>query len=250
MLNVYDPSLVVTALEYRAKEGLDLGDTLDATWQTAWSGGAGTGTPGTDEVLARSHELTVQGGLGAEFLWRVAITDRDGVTRYISDSFSPQNLESEEKVIAVDYLVMVHRRGNPSDTAGDIAQSTSYAYPTETDVGGVVWLGTVQPLPVGAEITKFRARMASLSVSGVPIRNCFIRLVVVDAADLRTQISSTLLWQEEGASWKEDTTIGHVVQEEEAFHVWADFQLQDTVEDQRFYKAEITYLTPAYRFNL
>jgi hypothetical protein len=243
-LAVHDPSLIAVSIEYKEKEGIDAGDTLDGAWNT-WTGG--TGTPGADEDLARTHNLTVQGGLGGEFLWRVGYRSPGGVTKYISDSFTPQNLEEEEKVVAVDFLVMIHTKGS-----GAIAYSTAgnYAYPTEIDEGGVEWRGTVQPIPVGSEITALRARMASLADDAAPVSNAFISLVVVDAGDLQSVIAGALTWDTEGASWKEDATVGHVVAEEEAFHLLVNFQHQETLEDERFYRAEITYSTPAYRFNL
>ncbi len=105
-IDVEDTFLKVTAIEYKKRDGAEGGDTLDASWQTAWT--SEVGTIASDVTLQRVINVPVAAGLEGEVQWRVQFTDAQGDTETVGDSFKVVNLEAlEDNAVMVSFADLV-----------------------------------------------------------------------------------------------------------------------------------------------
>ena len=104
-IDIIDPDLRVTAIEFKKRDGSEGGDTLDASWQTAWT--STTGTIGTSTTLQRVINVPVAAGLEGEVQWRMQFTDLDGNTQTVGDSFKVVNLEATSGSVMVTYASII-----------------------------------------------------------------------------------------------------------------------------------------------
>ena len=145
-INAEDPELRVTAIEYKKRDGAEGGDTLDASWQTAWT--STTGAIGASTTLQRVINVPVAAGLEGELQWRLQYTDIEGNIQTVGDSFKVVNLEATTGSVMVPYSQVIPL----SDTTlWQINTSNSTVRPGS--LSGMNLVGALE-LPPGVTVTE------------------------------------------------------------------------------------------------
>jgi len=144
-LKISDPTLTVTEVSFKAREG---NGSLDATWQTSWD--IAFGTIGSSEDLTRTEAIFVTDGLDSEFLWRVVYDDENGDSKEIGGSVPVSNLEEVTKT----YRLTAHSFVPQFDT-DEWRRFVAYISPL---TGTAVTFYATVILPPGSVITTFSSR--------------------------------------------------------------------------------------------
>lgn len=146
-LDVKDPTLAVTAIEYRKQ---DSGGSLDGSWQTGWT--SSTGTAGASTSLQRTKQVTSEDGLDAQLLWRVTYTDENGNSQTIGDTIDLAKLKeiSDSRRIPL-------RSGMPFSS--DVTWTWLNGYLSPNSVGDVEDFVVDLELAHGIALTQAKARV-------------------------------------------------------------------------------------------
>lgn len=238
-VDVEDNFLAVTAIEYKKRDAVEGGDTLDATWQTAWT--STVGTIGVNETLQRVINVTSDEGLEGELQWRVQYTDANGTTQTIGDSFKIVNMEETEGTIVIPYGSMVERVNSTFDGEREI--TSGWLMPGNLDSNEQFHAGVVFPPGVtitDIEMTAYRNTTSPDSV--------VMNFETTDKAssgastNLGTLTHSTTGWQTVTSSISETVGVDDVY--------WLHLVMRSDVSlsDSRYRVFKATYTRPAYKY--
>ena len=175
-LDIIDPSLSVTNVEFKKREGSEAADTF-TSWLTLWD--TSTGVAGTAKALVRAESLTTEDGQESMILYRVTWTDHLGVSQVIGGQFTSGNLDENASTV---YYGFTDAQSSTSSTASGSYQN--YLSP-ETSASQTYFMNTV--LPVGVTITDYSVRFYRNSTGDVAT----VGLYEVSTAGALTQIGST-----------------------------------------------------------
>ena len=230
-LTIDDPTLSVTAVRFNKREGSEDGDVFTG-FITTWD--RSTGTIGVSTALTRGEDVLIEEGQESIIRWEVDFTDELGATQTIAGAFSSTNVDEHSRTVVVDHLLI--QEVLPTTDSFRAAQYL-YAGP---QISTLFFRQSVT-LPIGVEITNFRARMFSDNASAPGTA----RLRRIDSSDVAQNISAQLTWSNEGASWKSDA-VSYTTIDEESYQVEISLDNNNVSgPDCRFYRAEITYTKPA-----
>lgn len=230
VLTVTDPSLAVTAVEFRRKNS---GGTLDAAFGTGWT--SSTGTPGTDRSLTRAIDVTSDPGLDARLLWRVTYTDEVGASQYIGDEIDVAHLEQVSKTIRFGQGTL-----GPAFDTNQWSKFLTHFEPGA--VGSTLDLTGGLPVPRGVALTSISARMYRNAVGDQA--ECTFARVTDSGVDsvLATLTHSSTSWQTVSA------TLSESASDTATYDYSALVELTSTgaVDDARFRYIDLSYDAPSY----
>lgn len=231
-IDVEDPFLTVTAIEYKKRDGVAGGDTLDPAWLTAWT--STTGTIGVNATLQRVIDVPVEAGLEGELQWRLQFTDPEGNTQTVGDSFKVVNLEEVAKTLRIPF-------------ASFYPQQDIYTW-FHDNVGGYVRARTVAPtllfaslvFPPGVVLTNIEMRGYRNAVGDQVIGSLRRCTDTPSSTPLGVMTHSTTGWQNLGAALNEVVLS--------TYHYLIHILITPTVAvlDARMIRFEIDYTMPAY----
>ena len=234
-IDIIDPDLRVTAIEFKKRDGSEGGDTLDASWQTAWT--STTGTIGTSTTLQRVINVPVAAGLEGEVQWRMQFTDLDGNTQTVGDSFKVVNLEETSVELVLPYADLLLQSG-----AG--ITPTISGYLTPVGIGNVYAQGAVT-LPEGLTIEE--VSMAVYRNTGSDLLTCELRKVA-DGASQSTLIL-TLTTTTSGAwSVVTNSAVSELIAADTTYFMMVKFNSVSVGSDTRFRSLKVSYTRPAYKY--
>ncbi len=204
-LEVDDPSLAVTAIQFRKK---DSGGSLGSSWLSSWD--TSTGTIGSSRSLTRGEGVTSEPGLDARLLWRVGFTDETGATQYEGGEVDLTQLDQvDDRPLRFPHTLMVPDRDSEQWALGD-----AHMQPVAANVQLDCHMALV--LPPGINLTAVRMRGYRFGVSD----KCEAIIKKIDDSGQVTSTLATLTHS--GTGWT-DTPAG----------------LSETVSDDHTYVAEI-----------
>ena len=234
-IDVEDLDLRITAVEYKKRDGVEGGDTLDATWQTAWT--ASTGTAGADTALQRVINVPSAAGLEGELQWRVQYTDIDGTVHTVSDSFKIVNMEATTVEIVLPYTAVVIQSGTGIHTT-----VSGYLVPDGLDAtfcqGAII-------LPAGVTIEE--VKLVGYRETGSDEMTVTLNKVA-DGASAGTQIVSLSISTNGSWSVVTNSAISELIVADTAYYLMIKFDAVSVVLDTRFRAFKITYGRPAYQY--
>ena len=237
-IDVEDPELVVTAVEYKQRAGIEGGDTLDSTWRTNWT--SSTGTPGTNVTLQRVFDVPVDPGLEGELQWRVQFTDVDGTTQTIGNSFKVVNLEEEEGSVVVPFtavqLELTTNNGFYNRSSGYLHNSGTAA---PTNYSGTI----VMPPNVkmtSAELVGYRNGTSDVC-----------RVIIKKIANTSSSTATSLVTiTHDTTGWQAKSgTLSETVDEDTTYFFELLLDPVATPTFARFRSLKVIYGRPAYRYS-
>jgi len=151
-LDVEDTFLRVTAIEYKKRDGVAGGESIDGSWLTAWT--SSTGTISSASTLQRVINIPVADGTEGELQWRVKYTDVNGNVQTFGDSFTVVNLAEVSGEIIVPWTTLQCEIGSQFGSPYQpYTLLYKKGYATGTDSGYALNHATVI-LPPGVTLTK------------------------------------------------------------------------------------------------
>ena len=240
-IDIIDPDLRVTAIEYKKRDGSEGGDTLDASWQTAWT--STTGTIGTSTTLQRVINVPVAAGLEGEVQWRMQFTDLDGNTQTVGDSFKVVNLEADSGSLFIPYTVLRLERMNNVD--GYWNGLDGYLHPDFVNSQRVYMAPVL--LPPGVTATNVE-HIGYRQVSGTDTCVGYLEKIANTSTGQRTLVATmthnTTGWQVKTA------TISELIDADTLYWVRAIIKGASAALNARTRGFKIDYDRPAYKYSI
>lgn len=149
-LLIDDPTLAVTSVQYKRREGTG---SLDAVWQEAWEVPS-TGVVAADSYLTRYRTITAEDGLDGELHWRVTYTNQNGSLVEVGDSINLANLRNLSKTLVIPYSSFVGA-GLAYGHVGSILFDYNNVHPDTVGVDRYAYASVV--VPPGCEMIEMRS---------------------------------------------------------------------------------------------
>ncbi len=237
-VDVEDRDLRVTAIEYKKRDGAEGGDTLDASWQTAWT--SSSGTIGSSQTLQRVINVPVAAGLEGELQWRVRYTDIYGNVQNVGDSFKVVNLEATTGSVMVPWTDVLPEDDNTS--TWKISLTNAYLFPNSTSAR--IYFGTVL-LPPG--LTATTITLIGYRAGGSDVVTLSFRKIASTSGGTSTTIAllthDTTGWQAKAAS------ISELVDGDNIYFFFLTLDANSASNDVRFRGFKVDYSRPAYQYS-
>ncbi len=232
-IDVADPFLIVTAIEYKKRDGVAGGDTLDASWLTAWT--STVGTIGASSTLQRVINVPVEAGLEGELQFRVQFTDPEGNTQTIGDSFKVVNLEEADGSVVVPFTSVIMA----TETTDFLVTAAGYLRPGS--VTTITFLGTFLFPPgvtwTGIEITGYIETGSD---------RCDVNTYRVNPLDVAGSILNTVDLSTTGAWSTKTDTVSETINEDAIYYFHIVLESTSLAVDARFRGIKCVYTRPAY----
>ena len=236
-IDAEDPELRVTAIEYKKRDGAEGGDTLDASWQTAWT--STTGAIGASTTLQRVINVPVAAGLEGELQWRLQYTDVEGNIQTVGDSFKVVNFEATTGSVMVPFSDVVPAFHT---TSWGVNDAGGYLYPNSNV--NQQFFGTVL-LPPGVTATAVVLVAYRNDTSDVVIMR-FSK--VADTAASRTSITN---FNHDTTGWQAKSgTISEVIAADTIYFFAISMTSTGGVSEARFRGFKVLYDRPAYQYSI
>ncbi len=234
-IDIIDPDLRVTAIEYKKRDGSEGGDTLDATWQTAWT--STTGTIGASTTLQRVINVPVAAGLEGEVQWRMQFTDLDGNTQTVGDSFKVVNLEATTGSIMVPFPDLISQ-----------TETTDYLI---VSTGGYVRPGSVTAIVFNGAFV-FPPGVTATDVELVAYRNAVgdkANATLYKVAPTATSGTAIVTVTHDTTGWQAKAgTLSELIDADNVYYCYVILESTVAATDSRFRGIKIDYSRPSYAF--
>lgn len=238
-IDVEDTQLRVTAIEYKKRDGVEGGDTLDASFQTAWT--STVGTIGTDETLQRVIDVPVDAGLEGELQWRVQWTDAYGNTQTDGDSFKVVNLEASTGSVMVSFADVVVKDESATFAVQFLG---GYIEPNVTATQ-VLLIGSLLFPPgvtlTGIELVGYRNAIGD---------QCAVSLYRIANTSTSNSIQSAVATHDTTGWQVKTATTSHVVDADTIYFFQVFLNSQTSNADARFRGFKVNYDRPSYEKTL
>ena len=235
-IDVEDTFLNVSAIEFKKRDGVAGGDTLDATWQTGWT--STVGTIGVNATLQRVIDVPVEAGLEGELQWRVQFTDPEGNTQTVGDSFKVVNLEETVGSILVPYPNLL-----PQNDTENYQVDTPGGYLRGDGLGAVNFVGAFL-FPPGVTVTDVELIGYREGGAG-EVRVELYKVAPTDAAAtaIVTVTHDTTGWQAKAGVLSEE------VDPDKTYYFHLRLNPVAAAADTRFRGLRMDYTRPSYEFS-